>query len=79
MSNKVSGPCPKCKGETLHLNVKQGDSMRITGGPTLRVGITAELFCVHLVTNNGGFGDEWCDYRESSVTTDIILEFGEAA
>lgn len=68
--NKVSGPCPKCGREDLRMTVKQGDFMRVTGGPTLRVTVWGILHCMNTYE---------CSFTETSPKRDIILEFGESA
>ena len=68
--DRVSGECPQCGEEKLSLIVKQGDHMRVTGGPTLRVTVWGTIVCLNMGI---------CSFAQDSVKRDIILEFGEAA
>lgn len=73
MSRRYSGECPQCRAEDkLRISLVQGDHMRVTGGPTVRMGVKAVIVCVN-ATDDG-----YCDYRDESAWVDVTLEFGEA-
>lgn len=62
MKTKISGKCPVCTAETLHLAVNQGDSMRVVDVNkriTVRVIVKADVYCANREVGDDG----WCEYR----------------
>lgn len=64
--NVYNEACPVCGDDSLQIILDQGDHMRVTGGPTVRMGVQARIICVS------------CGRDERSAWVDVTLEFGEA-